>query len=187
MQGTSAKVMLNSVKQITLHLVTVPKQRNTREENKQIKEDKTPQSFQDNAHKKSQKDCDAKWTKKNNQTEYGYKDHVNADQKTKIITKYTVTSASVHDSQAVEDIVDGSDTILYADSAYKSEEIEAHLKENKVKPKIIKRKYRNKPLKQEDYKTNYKHSKTRVRVEHIFGTMTSQMHNALHLKGTSNK
>ncbi|MEA1880064.1 MAG: transposase, partial [Campylobacterota bacterium] len=62
-----------------------------------------------NAHKKAQKDCDAKWTKKNNQTEYGYKDHVNADQKTKMITKYTVTSASVHDSQAIEDIVDESD------------------------------------------------------------------------------
>jgi len=162
--------------------VTVPKQRNTREENKEIKEEKIPQSFQDNADKKAQKDCDAKWTKKNNQTEYGYKDHVNADQKTKMITKYTVTSASVHDSQAVEDIVDESDNILYADSAYKSEEIETYLKENKVKPKIIKRKYRNKPLEKEAYKTNYKHSKTRVRVEHIFGTMTSQMHNALHLK-----
>jgi len=162
--------------------VTVPKQRNTREENKQIKKEKIPQSFQNNAHKKAQKDCDAKWTKKNNQTEYGYKDHVNADQKTKIITTYTVTSASVHDSQAVEDIIDKSDNILYADSAYKSEEIETYLKENEVKPKIIKRKYRNKPLEKEDYKTNYKHSKTRVRVEHIFGTMTSQMHNALHLK-----
>ena len=166
--------------------VTVPKQRNIREENKAIKKDKIPQSFQDNAHKKAQKDCDAKWTKKNNQTEYGYKDHVNADQKTKMITKYTVTSASVHDSQAIEEIVDESDNILYADSAYKSEEIESYLKENKVKPKIIKRKYRNKPLEQEDYKTNYKHSKTRVRVEHIFGTMTSQMHNALGNRGQVN-
>ena len=162
--------------------VTVPKQRNTREENKQIKNNEVPQSFQDKPNKLTQKDCDAKWTKKNNQREYGYKDHVNADQKTKIITKYTVTSASVHDSQAVEDIVDKSDNILYADSAYKSEEIEAYLKENTVQSKIIKRKYRNKPLEQSDHKSNYKHSKTRVRVEHIFGTLTSQMHNALHLK-----
>lgn len=162
--------------------VTVPKQRNTREENKQIKEDQVPQSFKDNPNKKAQKDCDAKWTKKNNQREYGYKDHVNADQKTKIITKYTVTSASVHDSQAVKDIVDKSDSVVYADSAYKSEEIETYFKENHIKEKIIKRKYRNKPLKKSDHKTNYKHSKTRVRVEHIFGTLTSQMHNALHLK-----
>ncbi len=162
--------------------VTIPKQRNTREENKKIKEDKVPQSFKDNPNKLSQKDCDARWTKKNNQSEYGYKDHVNADQKTKLITKYSVTPASVHDSQAVKDIVNKSDNTLYADSAYKSEEIEEYLKENNVKAKIIKRKYRNKPLEKSDHKKNYKHSKTRVRVEHIFGTMTSQMHNALHLK-----
>lgn len=167
---------------IDASFVTVPKQRNTRDENRQIKEDQVPQNFQDNPHRKAQKDCDAKWTKKNNQREYGYKDHINADQKTKIITKYTVTSASVHDSQALQDIIDKSDSVVYADSAYKSEEIETYLKENNIQEKIIKRKYRNKPLKKCDHKTNYKHSKTRVRIEHIFGTMTSQMHNALHLK-----
>lgn len=162
--------------------VTVPKQRNNREENKQIKDDKIPQSFQDNLNKKAQKDCDARWTKKNNQAEYGYKDHVNSDQKTKIITKYSVTSASVHDSQAVEDIIDEDDKVMYADSAYSSKEIDTYLKSKNVKGKVIKRKYRNKPLDKDDHKTNYKHSKTRVRVEHIFGTLTSQMNNALHLK-----
>ena len=162
--------------------VTVPKQRNKRDENKKIKEGEIPQSFESNPNKLAQKDCDARWTKKNNQNEYGYKDHINSDQKTKIITKYTVTPASAHDSQAVKDIVDESDTVFYADSAYKSEEIEIYLKEKNIKEKIIKRKYRNKPLKQADHKTNYKHSQTRVRVEHIFGTLTSQMYNALHLK-----
>jgi len=162
--------------------VTVPKQRNKADENKQIKNNEIPQSFQDNPNKKAQKDCDARWTKKNNQNEYGYKDHVNSDQKTKLITKYTVTPASTHDSQVVKDIIDESDKIMYADSAYKSEEIEKYLESKNVKPKIIKRKYRNKPLEKTAHKSNYKHSKTRVRVEHIFGTLTSQMHNALHLK-----
>lgn len=162
--------------------VTVPRQRNTREENAQIKQGQTPKSFQENPARKAQKDCEAAWTKKNNQTEYGYKDHINSDQKTKIITRYTVTPASTHDSQALEELIDERDQILYADSAYKSKEIETHLKEKKIKEKIIKRRYRNKPLESEDHKRNYKYSKTRVRVEHIFGTMTSQMNNALHLK-----
>jgi len=161
--------------------VTIPKQRNKKSENDQIKNDDIPQSFQDNPHKLSQKDCDARWTKKNGQREYGYKDHISADQKTKIITKYEVTPASTHDSQVIETLVDDEDKVLYADSAYKSKKIEKYLKENTVKSKVIKRAYRNKPLKKQDYKENYKHSKTRVRVEHIFGTMTSQMHNALHL------
>ena len=37
-----------------------------------------------NKSKLAQKDIDARWTKKNNQNEYGYKNHVSADQKTKI-------------------------------------------------------------------------------------------------------
>ena len=166
---------------IDASFVTVPKQRNKRSENNQIKKDEIPQSFKDNPYKKSQKDCDARWTKKNGQREYGYKDHISADQKTKIITKYEVTSASKHDSQVIEELIDEEDKVLYADSAYKSESIETYLEEKSVKSKVIKRAYRNKPLKKQDHKENYKHSKARVRVEHIFGTMTSQMNNALHI------
>jgi len=161
--------------------VSVPKQRNTREENKQIKEDEIPQSFEKNKNKKAQKDCDARWTKKNGQKEYGYKDHIASDQKTKIIVKYEVTPASTHDSQVIKDLIDEDDKIVYADSAYKSEEIEEYLKEKNVKSKIIKRAYRNKPLTNTEHKQNYKHSKTRVRVEHIFATLTSQMNNTLNL------
>ncbi len=162
--------------------VSVPRQRNSRQENQAIKAGEVPESFEANPHKKAQKDCDARWTKKNNQSHYGYKDHINSDQKTKLITRYTVTPASTHDSQVLEELIDESDKILYADSAYKSREIEAHLKSNNIKDKIIKRKYRNKPLETKDHKDNYKHSKTRVRVEHIFGALSTQMHNALHLR-----
>ncbi len=41
---------------------------------------------------------DARWTKKNNTTFYGYKNHVKADIRTKLIEEYIVTDASVHDS-----------------------------------------------------------------------------------------
>jgi len=166
---------------IDASFVNVPRQRNSREENKQIKEGKIPKSFEDNPNKKAQKDCDARWTKKNGQKEYGYKDHIASDQKTKIITKYKVTPASTHDSQVTKDLIDENDKIAYADSAYKSEEIEEYLKEINVKSKIIKRAYRNRPLTNQEHKENHKHSKTRVRVEHIFGTLTSQMNNALNL------
>jgi IS5 family transposase len=161
--------------------VSVPKQRNKKSDNDIIKQDKIPQSFKDNPNKLSQKDCDARWTKKNGQKEYGYKDHIASDQKTKFITNYEVTPASTHDSQIIKDLVDEDDKVLYADSAYKSEEIEEYLKEKNIKSKIIKRAYRNKLLKNKEHKENYKHSKTRVRVEHIFATLTSQMNNALNL------
>lgn len=89
--------------------------------------------------------------------------------------------ASIHDSQVIQDLIDKDDNTLYADSAYKSEETKQYLKSKNVKSKVIKRAYRNKPLTNMEHKENYKHSKTRVRVEHIFGTLTSQMNNALHL------
>ena len=162
--------------------VTVPIQRNTRTQNKQIKNNEIPQEFQDNPHKLSQKDCDARWTKKNNQSVYGYKDHICADQKTKLITRYTVTPASVHDSGELEKLIDpNKDRVLYADSAYFSQETERWLKVNKIQSKVTRRAYRNRPLTHKEIQQNYKHSKTRVRVEHIFGTLTYQMHNALHL------
>lgn len=47
--------------------VESPRQRNSREENKQIKEGKIPEGWQKNPHKLSQKDVDARWTKKNNE------------------------------------------------------------------------------------------------------------------------
>ena len=44
--------------------IPVPIQRNTREENEQIKQGETPETWSNNPHKRSQKDTDARWTKK---------------------------------------------------------------------------------------------------------------------------
>jgi IS5 family transposase len=49
-----------------------PRRRNSREENKKIKEKKYRKN---NINKLRQKDTDARWTKKGNETHYGYKDH----------------------------------------------------------------------------------------------------------------
>jgi IS5 family transposase len=70
-----------------------------------------------------QKDGDARWTKKNNTTYYGYKNHVVVDQKSKLITAYSVTDASVHDSQQLVEMISENDRVLYADSAYVGEEL----------------------------------------------------------------
>ena len=51
--------------------------------------------------KLSPKDVDARWTKKNNETFYGYKNHIKADTGSKFINNYEVTSANVHDSQTL--------------------------------------------------------------------------------------
>lgn len=88
--------------------VNVPRQRNSRGENDTIKQGNIPEGFESNPAKLNQKDCDAKWMTKNKERHYGYKNHVNADAQTKLITKFTTSTASVHDSQAIEDIVENA-------------------------------------------------------------------------------
>lgn len=171
-------IIVHKGKMIDASFVEVPRQRNSREENSQIKEGKVPENWKDNPHKSSQKDTDARWTKKNEETYYGYKDHIKADTKTKLITDYLATSAEVHDSAAIETLVDKKEDggqPLYADSAYRSEEIEDVLQFKGVKSKIHEKGYRNHPLTQIQQKRNNQKSKVRVRVEHIFGFMENSM------------
>ncbi len=72
-------------------------------------------------HKLAQKDTEARWTKKGNETHYGYKDHAKVDADSKLITNYEVTSASIHDSQCFVDMLDKNDNAIYADSTYAGE------------------------------------------------------------------
>jgi len=172
--------------------VDVPRQRNSKEENADIKKGATPLEFgkKDKNGKQSklhQKDCDARWTKKNDEKHFGYKNHINADEKTKLITKYSVTDAAVHDIREVENLVDKSDNRLHADSAYKSKEIEEYLKSIDCESFIHEKGYRDNPLTKKQKESNSKKSKIRAKVEHIFGFMTNSMNNALYMKSIGMK
>jgi len=54
------RLLMNERKMVDASFVEVPIQRNSREENKQIKEGKTPDEWKKNPHKLSQKDTDAR-------------------------------------------------------------------------------------------------------------------------------
>lgn len=152
--------------------VDVPRQRNSREENAEIKEGKRPEGFEADTTKGRQKDCDARWTKKNTETHYGYKNHAKVDAKTKLIDKHTTTPANVHDSQVFEEIVDASDQAVLADSAYYSEASEDYvLKTCDAEEFLMRKGNRNHPLSEEEKRRNKSVSRIRVRVEHVFGRM----------------
>lgn len=159
--------------------VDAPRQRNTREENKSIKNEEIPEEWKQDdpktRHKCAQKDTDARWAKKGNETHFGYKDHAKVDADSKIITDYEVTSANVHDSQEFSDFIDETDQVVYADSAYASEEISTNLPQG-VDNQIHERAYRGRPLTPEQKERNRQKSKVRVRVEHVFGFITCSMH-----------
>lgn len=153
--------------------VEASKQRNSREENAQIKAGTPPEDWAEN--KARQKDVDARWTKKNDETHYGYKNHVNADEKNKLIQDYAVTDAAVHDSQVFEELLDhtptedGEKRPVYADSAYRSQERECGLVDQQIRSEICEKGSRNHPLTEAQKESNRLKSKVRARIEHIFG------------------
>ena len=159
--------------------VEVPKSRNSREDNARIKAGELPEGWdkEDPAtvHMRCQKDTDARWTKKNQETHFGYKNHINADAKNKLIRAYAVSAASVHDSQVFDELLDqstdedGQKRAAYADSAYRSKEQEERLQANGIESQICEKGARGKPLTEEQKAANRQKSKTRVRVEHVFG------------------
>ena len=174
----AAGIFANEGKMVDASFVEAPRQRNTREENKHIKETGTaPEQWGEKPNKKRQKDIDARWTKKNNATFYGYKNHVKSDTKTKLIEEYIVTDASVHDSQVIEELLTEKDENqpFYADSAYTGEEQEKVYKKKKVINKVIEKGYKNKPLTEKQKANNKEKSRTRSRVEHIFGFVENSM------------
>ena len=155
--------------------VEAPRQRNGRDDNDKIKNGEVPEDWSNK--KKAHKDTDAKWTKKNGVAFYGYKNHANVDRTHKLIRRYTVTDASVHDSQELDNVLDPNNDCqdTWADSAYRSDEQETRLKEKGCTSHIHERAYRNKPLTPEQEAANKERSRVRVRVEHVFGHIENAM------------
>ena len=158
-------------------IVAAPRQRNTREENEAIKAGETPQGWAEQPAKNAQKDKDARWTKKHGKSFYGYKNHIGVDRTHKLIRRYAPTDASVHDSQKLDDVLDKSNTgkDVWADSAYRSAEIEKRLAAKGYKSRVHTRAARNRPLSQRAKAANTTRSRVRARVEHVFGHQENSM------------
>lgn len=160
---------------IDASFIGAPIQRNNREENAKIKEGKIPERFKENPNVGRQKDCEARWTKKNGEKHYGYKDHVAIDNDHKLIREYAVSSAEVHDSQVFFELLsENSSRDVWADSAYQSEENELMLCADDYRSHVHKKGKRNEPLNERNKSANRKKSKVRARVEHVFGSMENE-------------
>lgn len=162
---------------IDASIVEAPRQRNSRDENRAIKEGKIPESMKSEENSYRQKDVEARWTKKNNETYYGYKNHINVDTKNKLIRKYRVTSASAPDIRELKNLLNPHNDYnrVWADSAYYSSEIEQLLKEQGYISRIIKKHPKKYPKWSAQDRENKRRARIRKRIEHVFGFMTNSM------------
>lgn len=171
-------LIVNEGRIVDASFVEVPRQRNSRDDNKTIKEGGMPESIAGHAPRKAQKDIDARWTKKNGRSFFGYKNHVKSDSGSKLILRYATTDASVHDSQVLGALLEkekDQGRPLYADAAYVGEEQERTVAKAEMENRVHEKGYRNKPLNEAQKATNRGKSKVRARVEHVFGFMEMSM------------
>ena len=160
-------------------IVAAPKQRNSRDENKDIKNGNIPGHWSDN--KKRQKDTDARWIKKHGKDHYGYKNHLDIDVRHKLIRNYQVTPASTHDSNVFEQLLDknNSNRDVWADSAYGSIQKREYLYKHGFRCQVQRKGCRYKKLTQRQRQGNYQRAKIRCRIEHVFGVQTMRAGNLL--------
>ena len=143
---------------IDASIVLVPTQRNSRDENAELQAGRTPAGWKQKPAKVRQKDRDARWTKKHGRSFFGYKNHVNADAKHKLIRHYAVTDAAVHDSQELDGLLDTGNTWA---SGYNS--------------RFHRRGRRNHPLSLAQMRVNHAKSRIRARIEHVFGAQQNAL------------
>lgn len=170
--------------------VTVPKRHTSSDDNKRLKAGEALEDLPAKCAERlakgeikavenvmAQMDTDARWTKKGDEDYFGYKDHVKCDSESKIITNYSVTSASVHDVKEFVGLIDEQDEELSADAGYVGEEYITEIlkKYPHLKLHICARAYKTKPLTDEQKTANTTIARIRCRIEHIFGYMTRFM------------
>ncbi len=114
-------------------------------------------------------DSDAGYTIKKGTPHYGYKAHVSVDKEHTLIRHVTLTSASVHDSQQFENVVNGDEAMVIADKAYCSRKHSQWCAEHGVANGILRKAVRGKKLGEATLRVNKLLSAMRSGIERVFG------------------
>ena len=133
-----------------------------------------------------QRDREARWVKRPGKSVHGYKNHIVACTKHKLIVTSCVTPANVHDSQVALGLLEKVPIPgpVYADRGYDSAAIRSGLQSLGHEPRIAARAPRQtqetEEVKGQRKTANRKIARRRVRVEHVFATLKHNMGCRLH-------
>ena len=107
-------------------------------------------------------------TRKGTDWFFGMKLHVGTDMVYGLAHSAVVTTAKVHDSQVMEELLHGDEQAIYGDRAY-IDEAKRQLYEGRGQRwRVQRRSHRGAPLNHRDRQWNRRQSKVRAKVEHIF-------------------
>ena len=175
-------------------LIAAPRQHNTDEEKKAIKEGRVPDQWQDKPGKLRQKDRDARWTVKFTKAKpradgsmppvdlaipvFGYQNHVSIDRGFGFIRKWTATDAAAYEGRRLrEGLLDKTNTArrVWADTAYRSATNEAFMAKNGFVSRVHRKKPKGRAMPAAIRRANNAKSKIRSRVEHVFAELKDRM------------
>ncbi len=173
-------------------IVSAPKQRNTEDEKRALREGRIPEAWAAKPAKLAQKDRDARWTVKYSKAKpsadgakrvdiaipmFGYKNHVGIDRRHGLIRTWTATDAARHDGAELPRLLDKANTAsaVWADTAYRSAKNEDHLAEAGFISRIHRKKPKGKPMPKHVSRANAAKSEVRARVEHVFARQKGPM------------
>ncbi len=113
------------------------------------------------------RDPDMSQTQKGNQWYFGMKMHIGTDPRGVVHTA-VATTASVHDSQVLEDCLHGEERAIYGDRAYADASRHRRYARRGVRWRVAKKAQRGQSLSDTDRAFNRRHNAVRAHVEHVF-------------------
>jgi IS5 family transposase len=154
-------------------IVEVPKTRVSDESRETLNYGETPAHW--DAKRIAHTDGDTRWTMKHGKWFYGYKGHINADQKHKLIRAIEVTPANVDDRVPLEKLIDAdavrleSGKTVHADKGYDAKATRELLNARGLRDGVARKDDAQRYDQTNNQRRNQKLSRTRARVEHVFG------------------
>lgn len=119
-------------------------------------------------NKDKARDPDMHQTRKGNQWYFGMKAHIGVDSQNRLIHSVVATSANVHDSAVIEDLLHGDETRVWGDSAYTGQTERIKKVAPNARDFTQKKGSRYRKLTDVECLKNRRKSRIRCRVEHPF-------------------
>jgi transposase, IS5 family len=120
-------------------------------------------------------DREARWVKKENKLQYGYKRHYLAAEDTGLVLAVHTTAANVHDGQCMASCLDQvtlpAGSRVLADKGYCSAKNDLLLRQRGLRSGIQRKAHKHKPLSVWEKRYNRMICRSRYKIERVFGSI----------------
>lgn len=122
-------------------------------------------------------DADAAFARRQGKSgsNYGYKAHVGVDQGSGLVRRVITTAANVNDTEPADGLICGDEAAVLADAAYHTHARERRLRQQGIKPRLMRRANKHHPLPPRLRRLNRLIARHRAAVETTFATWKHRM------------